>query len=91
MTSRDPGKPVPERVRAWFAEANRRFAQDPGFIRRRLLRPHRGGNYVAIVEHESAAGFKALHHTEGHETARRRVEALFDGEPRPTFYEVIME
>ena len=39
--------------RAWFAEANKQFSSYKGFVSQRLLKPVKGGNYAAIVEHES--------------------------------------
>ncbi len=47
--------------RQWFADSNRAYADHPGFIRRVLLQPRDGGNYVAVVEHESYETFMAMH------------------------------
>ncbi len=47
--------------RQWFEDSNRAYAQHPGFIRRVLLQPQDGRNYVAIVEHESRETFMAMH------------------------------
>ena len=75
----------------WFAWSNEEFAKHTGFVRRRLLKPRRGGNYAAIVEHESYETFMAMHASPTHAEANQRVQGLFDGEPRPDFYDVVVE
>lgn len=77
--------------REWFAWSNKEFAKHKGFIGRRLLRPVKGGNYVGITEHQSRETFMTMHNSPGHDEAGKRVEPLFDGNPTPTFYEVIVE
>lgn len=77
--------------REWFAWSNKEFAKNKGFIGRRLLRPVKDGSYVGITEHQSRETFMAMHNSPGHDEAGRRVEPLFDGNPMPTFYEVIVE
>jgi hypothetical protein len=42
-----------EGFRKWFAWPSKEFANHNDLIRRRLLRTLNGGNYAAIVEHES--------------------------------------
>lgn len=74
----------------WFAWSNEEFAKHKGFIRRRLLRPLHGGSYAAIVEHESFATFQAMHTSPAQAEASRRVQSLFDGEPKPEFFEVVV-
>lgn len=76
--------------REWFTWSNEQYAKHRGFISRRLLRPREGGNYVAIVEHESYETFMAMHTSPTQADARRRVEPLLDGSPTPHFYEVIL-
>lgn len=75
----------------WFAWSNRAFSDFDGFISRRLLKPVEGGNYAAIVEFESQAAFQAMHSSSIHHKAGERVRPLFDGEPTPRFYEVVVE
>jgi len=77
--------------REWFAWSNREFAKHRGFISRRLLEPRKGGNYAAIVEHESFDTFMAMHTSPTQAEARKCVDPLFDGNPTPEFYEVIIE
>lgn len=74
----------------WFAETNKEFATHRGFISRRLLKTIKGGNYAAIVEHESHETFMAMHNTPAHDEAGKRVGPMFDGSRSPQFYEVIV-
>ena len=76
--------------RAWFAWSNEAYARHKGFIHRRLLAPREGGNYAAIVEHESYETFLAMHTSPTQAEARERVEPLLEGNPTPEFYEVVM-
>jgi heme-degrading monooxygenase HmoA len=76
--------------REWFAGTNKEFKSFKGLISRRLLKPVKGGNYAAVVEHESKETFMAMHESHAHEEAGRRVAPLFDGTPSPQFYEVII-
>jgi heme-degrading monooxygenase HmoA len=76
--------------RQWFADANHDFATHPGFIRRILLRTRDGGNYVAVVEHESHETFMAMHKSPAQASLRQRVQPLFEGNPKPSFYEVVI-
>ena len=77
--------------REWFAWSNKEFTKHRGFISRRLLKPRKGGNYAAIVEHETFDTFMAMHTSPTQAEARKRVDPLFDGNPTPEFYEVIIE
>jgi len=74
----------------WFAATNKEFAIFKGFIKRRLLKPIGDGNYAAIVEFEDQDSFKAMHNSPEHEKAGERVRPIFDGTPKPIFYEVII-
>jgi heme-degrading monooxygenase HmoA len=76
--------------REWFALTNKEFANHKGLIGRRLLKPAKGGNYAAIVEHESQETFMAMNKSPAHAEAGKRVGPLFDGSPSPQFYEVII-
>lgn len=78
--------------RRWFADSNRAYASRPGFIRRILLQPREaGGTYAALVEHESHETFMAMHTSETQAELRKRAQALFDGNPRPVFYDAVIE
>lgn len=78
------------RFREWFAWSNEQYARHKGFISRRLLKPREGGNYAAMVEHESYETFMAMHTSPTQAEAGKRVKPLFDGDPTPQFYEVVI-
>ena len=79
-----------DEFREWFAWSNEKFSNHKGFIRRRLLKPLEAGNYAAIVEFENRKAFKAAQGSPDHDAAGERVRPLFDGNPTPHFYEVIV-
>ena len=83
-----PGKDA--EFRDWFAQTNAEFGKSAGFISRRLLSPIKGGNYAAIVEHESHETFMKMHETPAHAQASERVAPLFDGRKSPQFYDVVI-
>ena len=83
-----PGKD--KEFREWFAWSNKEFTASKGLIHRRLLKPLKDANYVAIVEHESHETFMAMHNTPAHDEAGKRVGPMFDGSRSPQFYEVIV-
>jgi heme-degrading monooxygenase HmoA len=62
--------------REWFVRANKEFANYKGFIGQRLLKPIKGGNYAAIVEHESHDTFMSIHDSPAHTGVSKRVEAM---------------
>ena len=76
--------------REWFVSTNKEFANCKGFIGRRLLKPVKGGNYAAIVEHENQETFMAMQDGPAHAEAGKRVRPLLNGSPTPQFYEVII-
>ena len=76
--------------RQWFVDSNLDFAKHPGFIRRILLRTRDGENYVAVVEHESHETFMAMHTSPTQAGLRQRVQPLFEGNPKPSFYDVVI-
>ena len=83
-----PGKDA--EFREWFAQTNEEFGKHDGFISRRLLKPINGGNYAAVVEHESHETFMKMHGTPAHAKASERVAPFFDGSRTPQFYDVIV-
>jgi len=76
--------------RAWFEWSNQEYAKHEGFISRKLLRPREGGNYAAVVEHESYETFMAMHTSPTQAEADKRVKPLLDGNPNPEFYQVVV-
>ncbi len=79
-----------EEFKEWFAKSNKEFSKFKGFISRRLLQPMEGGNYAAVVEHESQETFLTMHKSPEHGEAGKQVWPLFDGSPTPHFYQVIV-
>lgn len=80
-----------DEFKEWFAWSNSVFEKFDGFISRQLLKPTKGkGNYAAIVEHESEETFMAMHMSKEREKVHEKVKALFDGSPKPSFYDVIV-
>ena len=70
--------------------SNEEFSKFKGFIGRRLLKPFGEGNYAAIVEFENKDAFKAVHSSPAHDMAGEHVKPLFDGNPAPHFYQVVI-
>ena len=83
-----PGKDA--EFREWFVQTNEEFGKHAGFISRRLLNPIKGGNYAAIVEHESQETFMKMHSTPEHAKASELVAPLFNGSRNPQFYDVVI-
>lgn len=79
-----------EEFRKWFEWSNSVYEKFDGFISRRLLKPTKGGNYAAIVEHESEDTFMAMHLSKERQKAWEKVEPLLEGHPKPGFYDVII-
>ena len=76
--------------REWFAWSNEVYSKHKGFISRKLLLPREGGNYAAVVEHESYDTFMAMHTSPTQAEANRRVKPLLGGNPTPEFYVVVL-
>ena len=79
-----------ETFKSWFKWANSEFSKFPGFIRRSLLEPEKGGAYAAIVEMESKETFLAMHSSPIHAEAGEKVIGWVEGSPTPTFYNIII-
>jgi len=74
--------------REWFKESNAVYAKYEGFISRRLLVSEEG-NYAAIVEHKSKETFMKMHKSKERDALFARVAPLYEGRPKPSFYEVV--
>jgi heme-degrading monooxygenase HmoA len=74
----------------WFASATREFSGMTGLISWRLLKPVAGGNYTALIEHESQETFLAMRNTPIHADVAKRLAPLLDGPPSPQLYEVFV-
>ena len=77
--------------REWLVWSNQEYAKHKGFIRRKLLKPHKGGNYVTLMEHDSYDTFIDMHSSPTQAASQQRLKPLLDGSPRAQFYEVVLE
>ncbi len=76
--------------RAWFAWSNDQLGEVDGLQGRRLLRAA-DGSYTALVEHNSAETFAAMHATEAASRVKAQLgELLLDG-TAATIYEVVAD
>ncbi|HZW45609.1 MAG TPA: hypothetical protein VFF32_14715 [Dermatophilaceae bacterium] len=79
-----------EEFQAWFAWSNGQLHEIDGLQGRRLLRAA-DGTYTALVEHQSAETFAAMHTTEAASLVHARLGELLGDEPRATRYEVVAD
>jgi len=77
-----------EAFRDWFAWSNERLGGVAGLRDRRLLRDTFGG-YAAIVEHDSAETFAAMHASPAADQVNRRLRGLLAAGPSATMFEVV--
>jgi heme-degrading monooxygenase HmoA len=76
--------------RAWFAWSNDQLRDVEGLQGRRLLRTDDGG-YTALVEHDSAESFAAMHATDAASRVHAQLgELLLEG-PAASTYEVVAD
>ena len=73
----------------WFTWSNEQYTKHPGFIRRTLLKSHKQGNYVALIEHESKETFMAMHTSSSQAEAHDRLMKIIDAGPTAQFYDTI--
>ncbi len=78
-----------EQFRQWFKQSNEQYAKHPGFISRRLLKPHKQGNYAAIIEHESYDTFIAMHSSPDQAKAKEQLKTMIEGDPKMQFFELV--
>src|ERR1035437_1668865 len=76
--------------RAWFAWSNGQFRGIDGLRGGRLLRAE-DGSYTALVEHENADTFAAMHTTAVASRVHARLAGVLDHEPAATKYEVVVD
>jgi heme-degrading monooxygenase HmoA len=74
----------------WFAWSNEEFSKLKGFIRRRLLQPQGGGNYVVLIEFDTFEDFKVVGESPFHSVSAKRVAPLLEGKPVPASYVEVM-
>jgi len=77
-----------EAFRDWFAWSNELLGSVEGLRDRRLLRDTFGG-YAAIVEHDSAETFAAMHATPVADLVHRSLRGLLSAGPSATMFEVV--
>ena len=75
---------------AWFAWSNGQLGEIDGLQGRRLLRAT-DGTYTALVEHQSAETFAAMHTTEVASLVHARLGEVLHGEPLATKYQVVTD
>lgn len=76
--------------RDWFDWSNQQLAATSGLRGRRLL--HAAGvGYSALVEHESAASFSAMHDTPVAADIQARLSTIVSGAPKATTFDVVAE
>ena len=79
-----------EEFREWFTWSNQQLQDTSGLKSRRLLRAEDGA-YVALVEHESADTFAAMHKTAPVTGVQARLRQLLNDLPHATRFEVIVD
>ncbi len=72
----------------WFKESNAIFSKFDGFVSRRLLVSGHG-SYAGLVEHQSKETFFKMHNSKEQAELHGKAATMFDGEPKPSFYEVV--
>lgn len=79
-----------EQFQTWFAWSNGQLRDIDGLQGRRLLRAS-DGTYTALVEHQSAETFAAMHTTEVASRVHAELGEIIHGEPLATKYEVVLD
>lgn len=75
---------------AWFAWSNGQLREIDGLQGRRLLRAT-DGTYTALVEHQSAETFAAMHLNEVASLVHARLGQVLHDDPMATKYEVVAD
>lgn len=86
------GAEAPAPPAATSARSNDQLRETPGLKSRRLLRAP-DGSYTALVEHESATSFAAMHETEGVSVSmiQAGLGSILNDNPQATTYEVVVD
>lgn len=72
----------------WFNWSNQLLKNSPGFISRKLI-VGRTRSYVAIIEHSGYDTFTAMHSSNEHKLVHEKALSLFNGTPKPEFFQVV--
>lgn len=76
--------------RDWFAWSNDQLRETAGLRARRLLRAP-DGSYTALVEHESAEAFAAMHSAEPISEIHKRLGQIIQDDPQATKFDVVVD
>jgi hypothetical protein len=76
--------------RNWFSWSNDQMRETAGLKARRLLGAP-DGSYTALVEHESAGTFAAMHATEPAARIHERLSRILNDGPQATTYDVVLD
>jgi len=76
--------------RDWFTWSNDQLRGTEGLKTRRLLRAP-DGTYTALVEHESAATFAAMHNAEAGTVIQEGLRRVLGDTPQATSYDVVVD
>lgn len=76
--------------RDWFTWSNDQLRGTEGLKTRRLLRAP-DGSYTALVEHESAATFAAMHKAEAVTVIQEGLRRVLADAPQATSYDVVVD
>jgi len=76
--------------RDWFAWSNDQLRETEGLKSRRLLRSA-DGSYAALVEHDSADTFAAMHTAESVAGIHGRLGQIVEDGPQATRYDVVVD
>lgn len=79
-----------QEFQAWFAWSNEQLRDIDGLKGRRLLRAP-DGTYTALVEHQSAETFAAMHTSEVAALVHARLADIVNDEPQAATFEVIVD
>lgn len=75
--------------RDWFARSNVQLRETAGLISRRLLRTP-DGSYTALVEHENASTFAAMHTAEAISMIQQGLGQILNDSLQATAYDVVV-
>ena len=76
--------------RDWFVWSNDQLRDTPGLKSRRLLRAP-DGSYTALVEHQDAGTFAAMHAAEQVSMIHEQLEKIVNDGPQATRYDVVVD
>ncbi len=72
----------------WFKESNAVFSRFDGFVSRTLL-VSSSGQFAGLVQHRSRDTFMKMEASKERNAMRTKALAVFEAEPKASFYEVV--